>query len=357
MIIENFTYYLENLNLFTTANFLKLAISLTILMCCIFISEYLSYFIIKLFNLKEKEKSKITKNGFYKPLKFFFRLLGLYLAILFLNISPELNGISTKVFRISGVLLLTTGIANFFSTSKLFLKRFNLNLEDPKSKAMATFLARIIKVVVYSIAGIIILTELGYNISGLITSLGVGGIIVALAAQDTVKNLFGGVVVITDKPFGVGDWIETPSIEGIVEDITFRSTRIRTFANALVTVPNSIITNENIINWSKINKRRILFNLNVAFDIPLKKVYKSIKEINDMLVEHEHVLNDNLHVHLDQIKDSGLNIIIYFFTDVIAYEEFLHIKENINFEILNILEKNKTPLAYNSQTVHVKNSN
>ena len=354
MILNNFMNYIENLNFFTKENFLKYAIALAIFMILVFLSEYITFIILKIFNLKEKDNKKIMKNGFYKPLKFFFSILGLYLSILFLNLSPEINLITTKTFRIASVLLLTTGIANFFSTSKLFLRKFNLNLEDPKSKAMAQFLARIIKVVIYSIAGIIILTELGYNISGLITSLGVGGIIVALAAQDTVKNLFGGVVVVTDKPFGVGDWIETPSIEGIVEDITFRSTRIRTFANALVTVPNSIITNENIINWSKINKRRILFNLNIAFDTPLKNVYNSISEINDMLIEHEHVLNDNLHVHLDQIKDSGLNIIIYFFTDVIAYEEFLHIKENINFKILNILEKQKTPLAYKTQTIELK---
>ena len=100
------------------------------------------------------------------------------------------------------------------------------------------------------LAAIAILSETGTNVTTIITGLGLGGLTFALAAQDTAQNLFGGLVILLDKPFAVDDWISTPNIEGVVEDITFRSTRIRTFPNALVVVPNSSLVSSPITNWS-----------------------------------------------------------------------------------------------------------
>lgn len=119
------------------------------------------------------------------------------------------------------------------------------NVED----SMFDFVLKIIRAIIYIIAGFIVITLLGFNLNGLVAGLGIGGVIVTLAAQDTAKNLFGGLVIFLDKPFIVGDWIQMDKYEGTVEDITFRSTRVRTFENSVVNIPNSIISNSSIINW------------------------------------------------------------------------------------------------------------
>jgi MscS family membrane protein len=165
--------YTQNISEFARDNFLKFAIALSIFTFFLFFSEYFTFFIIKLFNLKEKSKKKIISNGFYKPLKLLFWLLGLYLTIVFLNI-PNFINIATKFFRISAVLLITTGIANSIGKSSMFLNHLNRDETDEKNEVIGKFLLRIIKVILYTIATIIIITELGYNISGLITSLGIG---------------------------------------------------------------------------------------------------------------------------------------------------------------------------------------
>lgn len=134
-----------------------------------------------------------------------------------------------------------------------------------------TFLKKIVKVLIFTVSGIAILSETGTNVTTIITGIGLGGLTFALAAQDTAQNLFGGMVILFDRPFAVDDWISTPDIEGVVEDITFRSTRIRTFPNALVIVPNSSLVSSPITNWSRMNKRRASFSIGLTYDTPKEK--------------------------------------------------------------------------------------
>ena len=148
------------------------------------------------------------------------------------------------------------------------------NIED----STLNFILKIVRVIIYIIAIIIVLAILGINLNGLIAGLGLGGVIVTLAAQDTAKNLFGGFIIFIDKPFIVGDWIQMDTYEGTVEDITFRSTRIRTFENSVLNVPNSKISDSSIINWSKMESRRYRFTLTLAIDTPLERLQKHKKE-------------------------------------------------------------------------------
>src|SRR5699024_6731493 len=122
---------------------------------------------------------------------------------------------------------------------------------------LVSFLSRALQFIIIAMAISIVLQEFDYHIGGLITGLGIGGLAISLAAKDALANLFGGVVIVTEKPFTINDWIMTPSVEGTVEDISFRSTKVRTFDQALVVVPNATLANEAITNWSKMGKRRI----------------------------------------------------------------------------------------------------
>ena len=220
---------------------------------------------------------------------------------------------------------------------------------------MFRFILKAIRVIIYIIAGFLISLELGYNLNGLVAGLGVGSVVLTLAAQDTAKNLFGGVVIFLDKPFVVGDWIQVDKYEGTVEDITFRSTRIRTFENSVANVPNSVIANDSIINWSRMEKRRNKVNLCLEIDTPLEKVIKVQNRIKEMLKQHDDVIDDTIIVRFDNITDNGINLLVLSYTNSVSYASFLEEKEKINFKIMQILKEENVELAYDTKTVYVKN--
>ena len=206
-----------------------------------------------------------------------------------------------------------------------------------------------------AISASIIAQEWGYDVNGFVAGLGIGGLAFALAAQDSLSNFFGGIVIILDKPFSIGDWILTPNVEGTVEDINFRSTKVRTFAHALVTVPNATLAKNPITNWSKMGRRRITFNLGVTYTTPKEKLAKCVAGIETMLRTHEEIHPETIFVTFDSFNSSSLHIFIYCFTNTTAWGEFLKVKENVNFKILEILEQEGVSVAFPSRSVYFQN--
>lgn len=321
-------------------------------------SSGIAYTIIRMFKFKTKNKRKIKESAFYDPLRGFFVILGVYLAVLFLKeplqISNEIMQIVTKAFIILTIIAFAKGLAKSFTMQSTLVKKMqeklNRNLED----SMLDFMLKVVRVIIYLIAGFLVATVLGINLNGLIAGLGVGGVILTLAAQDTAENLFGGLVIFLDKPFVVGDWIEVSTYEGTVEDITFRSTRVRTFDNSVVTIPNSVLSNSSIINWSKMERRRYKTNLCIELDTPLEKVEKFQNRVKEMLQKRDAIYDDSIIVRFDEITDNGINILVSIYTESVDYTSYISEKENINRKIMTILREENIELAYDTKTVHVK---
>ncbi len=349
--------FIENI---TTAQIIDIWIAIGIIIFFRIFSSGISYIIIRMFKIKSRNKKKIKESAFYNPLRVFFIILGFYLAILFLqtplNLSKEIMDVVTKIFKIVSTLAFAKGIAESFTPKSSLVKKMKDRTNKDVEDSMFDFMLKIIRAIIYIIAGFIVVTELGFNLNGLVAGLGIGGVIVTLAAQDTAKNLFGGLVIFLDKPFVVGDWIEMPPFEGTVEDITFRSTRIRTFENSLVNIPNSIISNSSIINWSKMEKRRYKTNLCIQIDTPLEKLERFKLKIQEMLQEKEGILDDSIIVKFDTIADNGINILICSYTDSVDYTSYITERENINYKIMKILREENIELVYDTKTVYVKNS-
>lgn len=322
-------------------------------------SSTIAYIIIRMFNLKIKNKKKIKESAFYNPLRVFLAILGVYVAILFLvkplNINEHVLNIVTKGFQIISVIAFSKGLAESFMPKSSLVKKMKDRMSKSVEDAMFDFILKIIRGIIYVIAIFIIVTLLGFNLNGLVAGLGVGGVIITLAAQDTAKNLFGGLVIFLDKPFSVGDWIEMTPYEGRVEDITFRSTRVRTFENSIVNIPNSVISNSSIINWSKMEKRRYKMNLCIELNTPLEKLERFQKRVKQMLQEREAIEDKSIIVKFDDIKDNGINILVSSYTDSVDYPSYLSEKENINYKIMKILKEEEIELAYDTKTVFVKN--
>lgn len=310
--------------------------------------------IVKIFNIRIKEKKKLKRVAFYKPLKLFFSVLGLYLAIVSFGLPANLLLFVNKAFRICIIALITKAFADSLNKDSLFIEGFQKKLKSKLDNTIIIFFSKMAKIVVYALGAVIIISELGYDVNGIIAGIGLGGLTIALAAQDAAKNIFGGLIIIIDKPFVVGDWIKTSNLEGTIEDITFRSTRIRTFENSVITVPNNTIANDSIINWSRMYKRRVKLNLQVEYGTSLEKIKAVTEKINEVLINHPEVNKEVCHVRFDEFAQDGLNILVYYFTNTTDYDTYLKVKEDINMRILDILEKENVSLAFKTQTIHLK---
>ncbi len=284
--------------------------------------------------------------SFEGPINLLFAFLGLYLAALYLPLSPVADAICTRVFRSLLVFLVAKGFYNLAGNYNVFTQELSSFLNIRIEKILVPFITKILRFLIIALAIVVILQEWNYSISGFIAGLGLGGLAFALAAQQTLANLFGGIVIITDKPFDIGDRISTPSVEGTVEDINFRSTRIRTADQAVITVPNSTLANEPITNWSRMGKRRIAFSLGIPSFTPKNKLEKCLQIIREMLNNHPGVHPDTILVNLDTFKDGNLEILFYFFTKTTVWDEYLQVKEDINLKIMSIFEQEGIRLAY-----------
>ncbi len=289
-----------------------------------------------------------------KPLRAFLILLGLYLALSFLPLPEVFNEKMVGVWRIAIIILCTWGLYNFIGNySTLFYEvgnRLDINIDS----ILASFLAKVMRGILLLLAFVIIVSELGYDINGFIAGLGLGGLTIALAAQNTASNIFGGIVIIVDKPFSIGDWILTPSVEGTVEDITFRSTKIRTFADALVTVPNATLANEAVTNWTRMGRRRVSFKLGLTYSTPKMKIQSCVDKIKDMLDNHDDIHKKTIFVRFDSFNESSLDIFIYFFTKTTVWGDYLKVKEDINFKIMDIIENEGVSVAFPSRSIYME---
>lgn len=330
----------------------RLLLATLILVGFYILKGFLSTIIIKIFKVKGKQN--IKNNSFYKPLKIFFGSLGVYIALMILGPTASFKAIINKILRILIILLSTYSLGNLVAPKSKFEKGLNKRLTKA-NESMVRMICKTLKIIIYIIGGVILISELGYNISGLIAGIGIGGVAIALAAQDTASNIIGALMIVLDKPFEVGDWISVDTTEGSVEEFTFRSTRIREAKNSVVSIPNSTIVNSSITNWSRLQKRRINIDLVLEFGTSLKKVADVQNDILIYLENEENILNDSLFVKFSDIKDDGYNLKILCYTPIINYLDYMAYLDTFNYKIMSILNKNKVSLAYKSQTLYIKN--
>lgn len=338
----------------------EFGIAILIFLAFILLRKLFTNYLFKLIiYLSKKTPTEVFTNvllAFERPLRVFFVVLGAYLSLEYLDSVEKMKMASWigNVYSSFIIALLGWGLYNYTSENSSLFYRFTKKIELDEDSMIVPFLSKILRFAIIAITLAIILERWGYKVNGLVAGLGLGGLAFALAAQDTVANFFGGVVIVTERPFSKGDWILTPTVEGTVEDITFRSTKIRTFANAVVTVPNSKLANEAITNWSEMKKRRITFNLKISYQTSRDKLEKVTRRIESLIKNHEEVHKDVILVNFDAFSESSYDIYIYFFTITTEWEKWLQIKEEINFKIIEILNEERVEIAFPSRKIHVE---
>jgi MscS family membrane protein len=313
--------------------------------------------------LVKKTKTEIDDlmiNAIKNPLSYFILLQGFYIAILSLQLPQKISQFDITVSDIvHGIYILAVSFIVLYFIFKLIdILAHYLHKEAKKSKStlddqLVPLVVRSLRILVATLGLLFILENFGYDITSLLAGLGLGGLAFALAAQDTVSNLFGSITVFSDKSFQLGDWISIGDIEGTVEDIGFRSTRIRRFDQALVTVPNSQFIKGGVVNYSARKKRRIEFYLGLTYGASAGKMQEAVEGIKKIIEEDDRFDHSFYMVKFTDFGTYSLNIYIYCFTNTTVWDEFLTIRGEFNLKIMKLVEELGVEIAFPSQTLYL----
>ena len=210
-----------------------------------------------------------------------------------------------------------------------------------------------LKIVTLIIGMLFILGNLGVNVTSLVAGLGLGGLAVALAAQDTFRNLLGGVTIFADRPFQVGDWVVVGSIEGTVEHVGFRSSRVRTFYNSVVTVPNARIVDTHVDNMGLRQWRRYRTTLGLAYHTTPDQVQAFVEGVRAVIRANPGMRKDYYIVEFIDFGESSLEILLYCFIDAPDWNAELRTRHVLNLDIMRLAEELGVEFAFPTQTLHV----
>jgi MscS family membrane protein len=287
-----------------------------------------------------------------EPVSFAFIVIGLHLFFLLIfketeTIKKILN--TLILFDIFwGIIAIAEALRDFFHHATA---KFNPDL----AKEMGNFILKMVKIFIGGIGLAAMLQVWGINVTALIASLGLGGLAFALAAKDTAANLFGSFAILADKSIRIGEWIKVDGVEGVVEDVGMRTTKIRSFEKSLITVPNSIVANAPIENYSRRGVRRIKMHIGLIYGTTQEQISKIVTEIKTMLKTHEGISQkETMLVNFDNFGDSSLDIFIYTFTATANWERYLAIREDVNLKIMQIIEANGSGFAFPSRSIYVE---
>ena len=291
-----------------------------------------------------------------RPALFLVYLVGVYIACEILNIPNEPIQLQSFIDNLFTSLLIVDAAWFLYTATDIlsaYLNRFASKTDSKLDDQLIPIVRKALRVVVIMMALVMILQNLGQSVSSLLAGLGLGGLAFALAAKDSLANIFGSVTIFTDRPFQIGDWIKLPSTEGVVEDVGFRSTRIRTFEKTLITIPNSKISNDVIENMNARTVRRVSMVLGVTYHTTAEQMEKSLEVIRDILRNHSGVSQDYWLVNFTDFGDSSLNIFLYYFSRSTIWAEYLQVRQDVNLTIMRRLEELGVEFAFPSRTVYL----
>ena len=285
------------------------------------------------------------------PVKFAIILLGIWIAIHRLVYPDSFVKVVDNAYSILIVLDITWFFGRLFSS---LLQVYWGKQSNGQANKMMPSIKRTILVIVWLIGIVMALSNVGVNISALLGTLGIGGIAFALAAQDTVKNVFGAFTILTDKPFSIGDTIRVDSYEGTVVDVGVRSTKIMNYDKRIITFPNYKITDTSIVNISSEPMRRVVLNLGLTYDTTSEKMKEALELLKSIPKRVENVSSNpsDIVAVFTEYSDSALVIMYIYFIE--KQGDILGVTSNMNMEILAAFNKAGLNLAFPTRTVYIQ---
>lgn len=323
--------------------------------------------IARLIKHAEEKTANIWDDAFFNAMR---RPISLVLWVMALNIisrlvesseEQQLIGAMAVVSHVGVIIAITWFVTEFIrhAQHKLISEELSKSANDESRIDRVTIeaLCKLFRLAVIITAGIVLLETLGFSISGVLAFGGIGGIAIGFAAKDLLSNFFGGLMIYLDRPFAVGDWVRSNDrdIEGTVEYIGWRQTRIRTFAKRPIYVPNSIFSTIVVENPSRMSHRRIKEVIGVRYD-DMTKVHSIVEQVKKMLQQHPEIdSSQTLIVNFDTFGSSSVDFFIYTFTKTVNWIKFHEVKQDVLLQIANIIEAHGAEFAFPTSTLHLYN--
>lgn len=323
--------------------------------------------------LQEYSKNVVAK--IRKPFEILTLIINFDIIIYVYNDYASL-AVMREIFSIIYVVM-ATYLVYALQNSVVIVKLENLETNTKIKNEVISIVLKIFNFIIILFGFLVALHMAGFDLTAILSGLGIGGLAVALAAKETLANFFGTLSILLSDSFSQGDWIVSSSVEGTVVEIGLRVTTVRTFDNALISVPNATLANSDVKNWSKRSVgRRIKMSLGVKYDSKREDIKNALHDIRHMLENHPHIASESkefeiqscthylvsqddilgvkktLLVYLDEFASSSINILVYCFTTTVNWEEWLKVKEDVMLQIMEILEKNNLEFAFPSLSIY-----
>jgi MscS family membrane protein len=248
-------------------------------------------------------------------------------------------------------------VVSLYRIADVLADRMATKAEGTDSKLddqLVPLLRKAMKILVVLVGALFLLQNLDVNVASLVAGLGIGGVAVALAAKDTIANFFGSLMIFIDRPFQIGDWVKIGETEGIVEVVGFRSTRVRTFYNSLVTVPNARFTEAAIDNLGMREYRRTSTVLNLTYATTPQQMQAFCEGVRAIIVANPYTRKDYYEVHFSGFGAHSLDVMLYFFFRVDSWTTELEQRHNVFIEILRLAKSLAVEFAFPTQTLHLE---
>lgn len=300
------------------------------------------------------EADDLAGAALINPLGLLLPVIGCYLALrTLLVIRPEWLENTDRFFKVGIILVVIWTAFKMADALAVLLTELSSRTESKLDDQIVPLVRKAAKTFLGVLGFILIAQNLGYSVSGLLAGLGIGGLALAMAAKDTLANLFGSVMILIDRPFHVGDWITFSGGDGVVEEIGLRSTRIRTFSKTVVSIPNAALANATVENHSLMPKRRIKFTLGVTYDSTVEQVENLVGNIEKFLQGNPDIDQEFMLVKFTKFNDSSLDLFIYCFTASTDWTKHLAVRQDVNLRIMQIVQEMGMEIAFPTQTVHL----
>ena len=331
-------------------------ISAAIVFATIIIAKLVSWVlrnIIKKITIKTKSTlDDILLESLQQPIVFAMSVFGIWLALDYLIFSPMVDKIIYKAYFFLIIINITWLIARIVSSLiDEYLVPLVEKSESDLDDQLLPVVRKTLNILIWSIGVIIALNNIGFNVGAVLAGMGIGGLALAMAAKDTVSNLFGGIMIFTDKPFIIRDRVKIDGYDGIVEEIGIRSTRLRTLAGRIVTIPNAKFTDGIVENLSSEPTRKVVLNLGLTYDTSPEKMELAMKLLKDINDANPRV-RENPIISFNAFGDFSLGIIFIYY--ILKGEDILSVQSEMNLEILKQFNKHGLNFAFPTQTIQAE---
>jgi MscS family membrane protein len=323
------------------------------------LSKVITGIIFKLVKRFADEEGQISLKRFLiQPLEMVVFLVFLFLAVNVLRFPTGFGGpiLQISLFRIYQIFIIaaiTWVITRFIDFVGMMFQRRASHTTSKLDDQLVPFFKDFTKVLVYIFAFLVVLGSVfGVNVAAIVASLGVGGLAIAFAAKESLENLLASFTIFLDHPFVIGDLVEVDGITGVIEKIGFRSTRIRTLEKTFVTVPNKSMIDKPLNNLSLRTFRRVQFDVNLTYDTSSAQIKAITTELQEFIDNHPQTNQDG-RIRFQNLGASSKDVMVLYFVEALDWNEFINIKEEVAYKIVEVVERHGADFAFPTQTLHV----